>query len=175
MASSRVRTSASPLPMRVCDPASLNPREIVDASSWPRPSRVVNPRSLPSVARLVSKPHPWISRLTIALRSFHAVIPLRLDAVNVRSLPPVVAVLRRVSSQAPTSRALSSWLRAELRRHVLSSVVAIEPRRRLRIDREKARFSPMVASSLFAKQVPQLLVAYKSAQYFGMYRNDLMN
>ncbi|KAF3499973.1 hypothetical protein F2Q69_00042759 [Brassica cretica] len=37
---------------RVCDPASLNPREIVDASSWPHPSRVVNLRSLPSLARL---------------------------------------------------------------------------------------------------------------------------
>ncbi|KAF2537069.1 hypothetical protein F2Q68_00020195 [Brassica cretica] len=35
MASSRVITSASPLPTRVCDPASPNPREIVDASFLP--------------------------------------------------------------------------------------------------------------------------------------------
>ncbi|KAF3594385.1 hypothetical protein DY000_02020369 [Brassica cretica] len=43
-------------------------------------------------------------------------IPLKLDAANVRSHPPVVAVLCRVSSQAPTGRALSSWSRAQLRR-----------------------------------------------------------
>ncbi|KAF3573968.1 hypothetical protein F2Q69_00063246 [Brassica cretica] len=43
-------------------------------------------------------------------------------------------------------------------------------------DRSKPhRRATMANSSLFAKQVPELLVLYKSAQYFGMCRNDLTN
>ncbi|CAF1816511.1 hypothetical protein Bca4012_029436 [Brassica carinata] len=54
---------------------------------------------------------------------------------------------------------------------VISSLVVVL----LRIRREEDQTTPMVISQKFAKQVPQLLVTYKSAQYFGMCRNDLTN